>query len=281
MIKLLITDLDDTLYSWIGFFIPAFYEMVDELSAILKKDKQELLAEYKHVHQEKRNVEHPYATAYLPSVRTAYPNYRLEDIVKKLDPVFHRFNSSRKKNLQLYPHVEETLTQLWSSGVKIVGYTESTEENGFYRLKRLGIDHLFCKVYVSDSLYKNPNPLLSSEKTVVVYGRKPDPQLLKQICKNEYVSTNEAIYVGDSMTKDIYMARAAHVTSILCKYPCDAQTTQDLYQKLVAISHWTDSDFEREAQLKTACQTEHIQPDYTITSFDSIIKIHKDLNQNS
>lgn len=31
MIKLLITDLDDTLYSWIGFFIPAFYEMVDEL----------------------------------------------------------------------------------------------------------------------------------------------------------------------------------------------------------------------------------------------------------
>ncbi len=35
MIKLLITDLDDTLYSWIGFFIPAFYEIVDELA--LKK----------------------------------------------------------------------------------------------------------------------------------------------------------------------------------------------------------------------------------------------------
>lgn len=31
MIKLVITDLDDTLYSWIGFFIPAFYDMVQEL----------------------------------------------------------------------------------------------------------------------------------------------------------------------------------------------------------------------------------------------------------
>lgn len=29
--KLLITDLDDTLYSWINFFVLAFYEMVDAL----------------------------------------------------------------------------------------------------------------------------------------------------------------------------------------------------------------------------------------------------------
>lgn len=278
MIKLLITDLDDTLYSWIGFFIPAFYEMVDELSTILGKDKQELLTEYKHIHQEKRNVEYPYATAYLPSVQTAYPNCSLENIVKKLDPVFHRFNSSRKKNLRLYPHVKETLTQLWSSGVKIVGYTESTEENGFYRLKKLGIDHLFCKVYVSDSLYKNPNPSFSCEKTVTVYGKKPDPTLLKQICEIEEVSTKDAIYVGDSMTKDIYMAKTAHVTSVLCKYPCDAIAMQDLYQKLVAISHWTDSDFEQEAQLKVTCQRDHIQPDYTITSFDAITKILSEIN---
>lgn len=35
MIKLVITDLDDTLYSWIGFFIPAFYDMVQELSLLI------------------------------------------------------------------------------------------------------------------------------------------------------------------------------------------------------------------------------------------------------
>lgn len=278
MIKLLITDLDDTLYSWISFFIPAFYEMVDELASILKKDKKELLREYKLVHQEKGSIEYPYATIYLPSVQLAYPNYSQKDLLKILDPVFHRFNSSRKKNLRLYPNVQETLAELREAGVKIVGYTDSAEENGFYRLRKLGIDHLFCKVYVSDSQYENPNPLLFSEKTRVVHGKKPDPKLLEQICKNERISTSEAIYIGDSLTKDIYMAKIAHITSILCKYPCDSLEVQDLYQKLVAISHWTAIDFERELKLKEVCQNENIQPDYTISSFDNVIKIIQSLN---
>ena len=46
MIKLLITDLDDTLYSWIGFFVPAFYGMLDELSVILNEPQQVLIDEY-------------------------------------------------------------------------------------------------------------------------------------------------------------------------------------------------------------------------------------------
>ena len=32
MIKLLVTDLDDTLYSWLGFFVPAFYAMAEEIA---------------------------------------------------------------------------------------------------------------------------------------------------------------------------------------------------------------------------------------------------------
>lgn len=279
MIRLLITDLDDTLYSWIGFFIPAFYEMVDELAAILKKDKEELLREYKLVHQEKGSVEYPYATTNLPSVQAAYPNCTHSELLEILDSVFHRFNSSRKKNLQLYPNVRETLTKLWETGVKIVGYTESAEENGFYRLQKLGIDRLFFKVYVSDSQYKNLNPMLLSEKTTVVHGKKPAPELLEQICRSENISTSETIYIGDSLTKDIYMAKIAHVTSILCKYPCDPHISQDLYQKLVAISHWTAADFEREQKLKEACTNDNIQPDYTISSFDSVIKIIQSLNQ--
>ena len=47
MIKLLITDLDDTLYSWMGFFVPAFYGMLDELSVILNEPQQVLIDEYK------------------------------------------------------------------------------------------------------------------------------------------------------------------------------------------------------------------------------------------
>ena len=65
MIKLVITDLDDTLYSWIGFFIPAFYDMVQELSLLINVPQEKLLEEYKAIHQEVGSVEYPFATSHL------------------------------------------------------------------------------------------------------------------------------------------------------------------------------------------------------------------------
>lgn len=53
MIKLLVTDLDDTLYSWIGFFVPAFYAMAEEVAAITHVDFRVILSEYKTIHRER------------------------------------------------------------------------------------------------------------------------------------------------------------------------------------------------------------------------------------
>ncbi len=273
MIKLFITDLDDTLYSWIGFFIPSFYGMAEELSRILGMNIEDLLDEYKLVHQEKGNVEYPYSTLCLPSVLAAYPGVSAEELRQILNPAFHQFNSIRKKTLKLYPHVVEALNTISNMGIKIVGYTESAEENGFYRLKKLGIDQFFHRVYVSDSQYVRPEYIPSSDRTSIVSGKKPNPNLLKQICEQENVTVNEALYAGDSLTKDIYMAKTAGVTSVLCRYPGDEQKTAELYQKLVAISHWTEADFEREKEIKALCQAKNILPDYTIDSFADLPKI--------
>lgn len=278
MIKLLVTDLDDTLYSWIGFFVPAFYGMIDELSHILGKDRDSIIQEYKVVHQEKGSVEYPYATLLLPSVKDTFPDYTRQQIIDVLDPAFHRFNSIRKNELRLFPHVKETLEQLKSVGITIVGYTESAEENGYYRLNKLGIDNLFRKVYVSSSQYDRPGHLPSSEKTQIVQGKKPNSTLLLQILQDENVRSTEAIYIGDSLTKDIYMAREAGVISVLCKYPTRPDA-EDLYRRLVAITNWTELDFKYESKLKAECKRESIQPDYTIKSFDEVIEIIEGLNR--
>lgn len=278
MIKLLVTDLDDTLYSWIGFFVPAFYGMVDELACILKKDKNSIIQEYKAIHQKKGSVEYPYATLLLPSVKVTFAGYTQQQILDALDPAFHRFNSIRKNELRLFPYVQETLEQLKTTGTTIVGYTESAEENGFYRLSKLGIDGLFSKVYVSNSQYNRPDHIPLSEKTQVVQGKKPNPALILQILEDEKVKPNEAIYIGDSLTKDIYMAQKAGVVSVLCKYPVWPKT-EELYHKLVAITSWTESDFKYESELKVKCNSKNIRPDYTIESFDELIRIIENLNQ--
>lgn len=278
MIKLLVTDLDDTLYSWIGFFVPAFYGMVDELAHILKKDKDSIIREYKAVHQGKGSVEYPYATLLLPSVKETFPGYTQQQIIDALNPAFHRFNSIRKSELRLFPCVQDTLEQLKATNMTIVGYTDSAEENGFYRLSRLGIDGLFRKVYVSSSQYDRPDHISLSDKTQIVQGKKPNSALLLQILEDENVRPEEAIYIGDSLTKDIYMAKKAGVVSVLCKHSVRPDA-EELYNKLVAITNWTESDFIYESDLKGECKRKNIRPDYTIESFDEVKRIIENLNR--
>lgn len=277
MIKLFITDLDDTLYSWIGFFIPAFYDMVKEISSIIGVPQEKLLKEYKQVHQEVGSVEYPFATINLPSVRNKYDGYSDEQIKRELDSGFYKFNYARKKLLKLYPGVMDTLKFLYDRNIIIVAYTESTEENGFYRLKKLGVDKYFKEVYVSDSMYMYPHAKSILSKTHKLHGKKPNAEILREICDNENVSIKQAIYIGDSLSKDMLMAKQAGILSVWCNY--QQEDIGDLYKKLVAISHWTEQDFQKEEQYKYEWRSKGYFPDYTIKSYDDCIQIISDINK--
>lgn len=276
MIKLVITDLDDTLYSWIGFFIPAFYDMVQELSLIMDVPQNELIKEYKTIHQKVGSVEYPFATLQLPSVKEAYQGISDEQIRIELNSAFHKFNTTRKKLLKLYPEVEDTLKFFSHNNIIIVAYTESAEENGFYRLKKLGIDKFFKDVYVSDSLYKRPDTVPSSPKTHIVHGKKPNVDILKEICRGEKIDIGEAVYIGDSLSKDMLMAKQAGVVSIWCDFQRD--DIAELYSKLVAISHWNEQDFQQEQKYKDEWKANNYCPDYTIHSFSECKRIIAGIN---
>jgi phosphoglycolate phosphatase len=270
MIKLLITDLDDTLYSWISFFVPAFYEMVGELSKILNVPQNQLLTEYKALHQQYGNVEHPFITLELPSVIDAFPNQDKLQIKKSLNEAFHKFNSVRKYSLKLYPGVYATLELLYKNDVTIVGYSESAEENGFYRLKKLNIADYFSKVYLSNSSYSKQNCQLKSEKTEYLDYKKPNASVLKKICEQQGCDCSETVYVGDSITKDIYMAIEANITAVWANYH---ENNENLYNKLVNISHWTKKDFENEGKIRKEWIAKGYKPDYEISDFREIIPV--------
>ena len=80
MIKLLISDLDDTLYDWTGFFVPAFYAMADEIARMTGIDEKKLLNEYMAAHQRLGSVEYPYATLELPSIKAYYNNAPADEL---------------------------------------------------------------------------------------------------------------------------------------------------------------------------------------------------------
>lgn len=273
MKKLLITDLDDTLYDWLGFFIPSFYAMVDEVVNITGLSKQDLLKEYKEQHQYYGSVEYPFITLKLPSILSKYEGLTENEIKNCLEEAFHKFNSLRKEKLKLYDGVKDTLEQLYDDGITIIGYTESSQENGFFRLERLGIAQYFKNVYVSTSRYESRYAI--SQKVKLVDTKKPDKEVLLNICNSENCHVKEAIYIGDSLTKDIYMAGLAGVTSVLFEHP---REKNNYYQLLVDITSWTDEDFEREAKIKNDFISSNMKPDYVIESFSELLEILKKNN---
>lgn len=272
MYKLLITDLDDTLYSWLGFFIPAFFGMVSEVSRLTGIDTEVLLDEYRTVHQEKGSVEYPFSTLLLPSVTSVLKGKNREEMKTALQPAFDRFNELRNENLILFPGVQDTLATLKKSGVSVIGFTDSGELNGFYRLLLLGISDLFTKVYVTNYDYPLPEYIVRDHKVFNAPRGKPDPKLLEGIVKKEGLNKNEVLYMGDSLTKDIYMAHKAGIRCVQCRYPLDFNASE-YYQKLVRISSWTDEVFARERALQDICRNECIHPDYTLTDYNCLLDI--------
>jgi phosphoglycolate phosphatase len=139
------------------------------------------------------------------------------------------------------------------------------------RLDRLDIIKYFSRVYCRERP-KSSHPdrsrgqgwldRLPLEKVVELSNcqRKPDERVLREICKNEGACTSESAYVGDSIARDIMMARNAGVFSIWAKYGAQPSIAQ--YEKLVRVSHWSEKDIVREKELRALAVT--VSPDIVL-----------------
>lgn len=276
--KLLITDLDNTLYDWVSFYSQSFSAMAEELSKEINVPLDILLSEYKVIHQRFGNSEKPFATLELPSVISYFGTNDKILLQKKLTRVFSAFSSKRNHTLKLYPTVRDTLNILRERGVKIVGHTESLEYNSLYRLYKLDVIAFFDHLYtIEDNHNLHPNPknakVISVKDDFIIRlssaESKPNPKLLEHICLTENVDIKDAVYVGDSITKDISMAKSIGMKAVWARY--GRQFAPELWEILVKITHWTDKDVEREEQLKESFS--RVKPDYSINSFAEILDL--------
>lgn len=257
--RLIICDLDNTLYDWVGYFVPAFYSMVEEVVKVTGCNKEKLLDDFQIIHKKYNDSEHPFALLETDTVKSLFPQTPLSQVAKELDSAFHAFNTSRKNNLRLYKGVTETLELLSNENYTIVAHTESKLYSIMDRLTRLDIDKFFKRIYCRErSISTHPFPDIAKNtlKTYPLYKaielshhqRKPDPSVLKEICADEGFSTQDSIYIGDSIARDVFMANEAGACSVWAKY--GAHHSRELYEKLVRITHWTNEDVQREKKLK-------------------------------
>jgi phosphoglycolate phosphatase len=249
----LITDLDNTLWDWVAIWHAPFAAMVDAIVTKSGLSRELLLDEIRQVHQKHKTSEYAFLIEELPSLRAG-----CADPIETYGEAIDAFRQRRREVLRPYAGVIETLKSIRSSGAKVVGYTESMAYYSEYRLRRTGIAELLDCLY-SPADHDLPRPRESLRKySADSYGLpiphlhtppgelKPNPALLADILRQLGVGPETAIYVGDSLTKDVAMAQHAGVLDVHARYGLSQHT--DAYQLLRRVSHWSDEEIEREKQ---------------------------------
>ena len=268
-IELLVCDLDNTLFDWVEYFVPSFYAMIDKAVDVTKWDREKLLDDIRNIHRKHHDSEHPFALLETSLAKATAQKIGRAELRTLLNEAFHAFNSQRIQKLRTYPQVHETLSALADRQIKLVAHTESKLHAVVDRMRRLDLEKYFSKIYCRERAIIN-HPENKSfddwaaefprEKIVELshHQRKPDTTVLYEICESQGVRTEKASYIGDSIPKDIAMAKHANIFAIWAAY--GARHRVDYYDMLVRISHWTPEDVERERQLADAAQD--IRPDF-------------------
>ena len=277
--SVLITDLDNTLFDWVHLWHCCFSAMVQKVADISQIPLNTLKQEIRVVHRTHGTSEYSFLLEELPSLVAKYQG---QDVTKVFSAALDAYREQRRKELRLYPTVAESLLKIKGTGAKIVGYTESMAFYSNYRIRRLGLDGIFDVIF-SPKDHDIPKGMSLEQSRKYPASRyelnftkhkytpagelKPNKDILLSIIKHIGATPDDCVYVGDSLFKDVAMAKDAGVSDAWAKYG-QSQSTAG-YQLLREVTHWTDADVEREKKISE----KEVKPTLELpTSFSDIFE---------
>jgi FMN phosphatase YigB (HAD superfamily) len=282
--KVVFVDLDNTLYDWLGFFGPAFRGLCTHLSELSGLHVDQLYDEFKGVFTEHGSVEYTFALQELPSLRRLHSNLSKTQLVAEYFDAILVYQSRRRRYLRAYSDVPNALRELRQMGIRIIAISDAHRFHVLNRLRQLDLLSLLDGVCcVEDhggatdedlSRIRRFEPsryeIAAEYEFILPAGlRKPSHHVLDWLTWKIGLAPGDAIYVGDSLVKDIAMARRAGVYDCWAIYgtlysPLDMAT-------LVKVTNWSASLVNR--VLNATPERLGIQPSCTIESFKEVVAI--------
>lgn len=275
MQKLLITDLDNTLYNLIDYFGPSFRGMVHALSRESKVDEDILMKNFKKVFLKRESLEYGFAVQELE----IFQDLRKERVFELVNLAKSVFKRARDKNLKPYEDVKETLDWLKTQGILIVGMSNAPFYNAEIRLKQLFIDKYFYGLAAREDLYiphdeftkiihrKKINRKYESTKIVKKWvlkkeQLKPNTFGYRKIIEDLEINPRNTYVIGDSILKDVRPAIEIGANGIWAKYGEECKKKN--LNTVVGMTNWSPSE------VKQVFFDKHEEPKLIATKFSDL-----------
>ena len=256
IVDTLILDLDNTLFDWFAVWYASFNPIYEDIIRVTGRSAGEIEADIRRVHQQRRTSEYTFLLEELDALKEIRES---GDVRTRFANAIDLSRAGRDQNLRLYATVFRSLWDIKKKGTKIVAYTESMGFYSSYRLKRFGLDGVIDVLFSPEDhdipagvsmekMRRLPDEFYELQITETRHTPpgelKPNPRVLLDIIQTVGATPECCAYVGDSLFKDVAMARDVGVFDIHAQYG-ESQRRPE-YSLLQRVSHWTDADVERE-----------------------------------
>jgi phosphoglycolate phosphatase len=246
--RAVVTDLDNTLYSWVDYIVPSLEAMVASLAETTGRPRIDIVQSLKTVYTRHESNEYPFAiqeSSLFHPYRADFDSF--DALVVR--PAQRAFAAARRRYLHPYPGVRDTLAELRRRGVAVVALTDAPRNAVENRVRLLELDGLLDALYAlrGYELPANVNPEIRRRDEAGHYrlkatrvvelsrqAEKPSPLGLRRVLRDLRLSPREVLYVGDNVKKDMALAKAVGVRGVWAEYGTYVST--EYRERLAVIS---------------------------------------------
>lgn len=293
-LSLFVTDIDNTLFDWVRYYVHGFSGLLGKVSEIIGVPYAQLAEEAKDVFVRHGSIEYPFVVQELPSVIAHYGDDIDAMLAQAVRPARDVFNELAERHLKTYDGVADVLAAFRAEhpGVPLVALTDAPRYVAMWKLNKLGLLGLF------DAVYGLPDPRIPTspqhgrvkvdpeillkhlqQKNFGFAGRirilpddyeKPGIKGLKTVLMDYEMDENPAdrqrvVWVGDNQRKDVGLGKRLGVRTAWASY---GVAEPELLRRLLEFS--PPQNVHKNAALSSA-EAEGVKPDYTLKTFADIL----------
>ena len=294
-ISLIVTDIDNTVFDWVKYYVHSFGTLLHFVEKIIKVPYAQLAAEAREVFSAHGSIEYPFLIQELPSVEKHYGTNIDKMLNEAVEPGRLAFMKTAEDHFHTYEGVIDTLARIKSDypDLPVVALTDAPRYVAMWKLNKLGVLGYFNAVYgladpriptceITNRVKVDPEILLKhlQQSNFGFDGKirilpdeyeKPGVRGLKTVLMDfeldEKDRRHEVLWIGDNLRKDVGLGSKLGVQTVWASY--GAAPGKDLLEKLAEFS--PPQNIHKNAYIKVGTE-EAPKPDHSIKNFRELLE---------